>query len=58
MSFNAEMAFVVTNMLGALAGVRSVLGGHLSWLVGWVPGRILCVQLCLGLSVEDLTIIG
>ncbi|VDO82795.1 unnamed protein product [Heligmosomoides polygyrus] len=54
MSFNAEMAFVVTNMLGALAGVRSVLGGHLSWLVGWVPGRILCVQLCLGLRKRDL----
>ncbi|KAK6041417.1 hypothetical protein COOONC_21078, partial [Cooperia oncophora] len=34
MSFNAEMAFVVTNMLGALAGMGSVLGTKLGWLVG------------------------
>ncbi|PIO55043.1 hypothetical protein TELCIR_23576, partial [Teladorsagia circumcincta] len=36
MSFNAEMAFVVTNMLGALAGMGSVLGTKLGWLVGSV----------------------
>ncbi|KAK6021511.1 hypothetical protein OSTOST_12816, partial [Ostertagia ostertagi] len=34
MSFNAEMAFVVTNMIGALAGMSSVLGTKLGWLVG------------------------
>ncbi|WKY15986.1 hypothetical protein Q1695_001008 [Nippostrongylus brasiliensis] len=34
MSFNAEMAFVATNMLGALAGMRTVLGTNLVWLTG------------------------
>ncbi|XGW35857.1 hypothetical protein V3C99_019219 [Haemonchus contortus] len=34
MSFNAEMAFVVTNMLGALAGMGSMLGTKLPWLIG------------------------
>ncbi|KJH43908.1 hypothetical protein DICVIV_10069 [Dictyocaulus viviparus] len=34
MSFNAEMAFVITNALGALAGMDDILGNNLVILVG------------------------
>lgn len=33
-SFNAEMAYVVTNMLGALAGMQNVFGKNLVLLIG------------------------
>ncbi|VDO20353.1 unnamed protein product [Haemonchus placei] len=44
MSFNAEMAFVMTNMLGALAGMGSMLGTKLSWLIGY--NHINCSVTC------------
>ncbi|CAI4229280.1 unnamed protein product [Auanema sp. JU1783] len=34
MSFNAEMAFVVMNMVGALVGMKAVLGDKLEWITG------------------------